>query len=90
MLDNKNFHVPGIASHECKHTLASASSSLGLDQKKKKRNSRIGSPSMNEMSFCTRPNYNVYNTLGVDIGATNPQWKVDPMGLGKIRREERK
>jgi hypothetical protein len=86
----KDFHVPGVASHECKHTLASASISLGLDQKKKKRNSRTGSPGMNEMSFCARPHYNVYSILGVDIGATNPRWKVDPMGLGRIGKEERR
>ena len=45
---------------------------------------------MNEMSFYARPHRNVHNTLGVDIGATNPRWKVDPMGLDKIGRGERR
>ena len=45
---------------------------------------------MNEVSFWARPHHNVHRTLGVDIGATDPLWRVDSMrkkgGIG-IRKK---
>jgi hypothetical protein len=37
---------------------------------------------VNEVSFRARPHHNVHNTLGVDIGAIGPRWRVDSMEGG--------
>jgi hypothetical protein len=41
---------------------------------------------VNEVSFCARPHHNVHSTLGVDIGATGPRWRVDSMGKKKKKK----
>jgi hypothetical protein len=41
---------------------------------------------MNEVSFRARPHHNVHSTLGVDIGATGPRWRVDSIEGGRIER----
>jgi hypothetical protein len=48
-------------------------------RKKKKRNLGTGGPGVNEVSFHARPHRNVYRTLGVDTGATDPRWRADSM-----------
>jgi hypothetical protein len=49
-----------------------------------------GRPSVNEVSFRARPHRNVHNTLGVDIGATGPRWRVDSIEGGGIGRRGEK
>jgi hypothetical protein len=48
---------------------------------------------VNEVPFRARPHHNVHRTLGVDVGATGPLWRVDSIekegGIG-IREERRK
>jgi hypothetical protein len=39
---------------------------------------------VNEVSFHARPHHNVHNTLGVDIGATGPRWRVDSIEVDRI------
>jgi hypothetical protein len=41
---------------------------------------------VNEVSFRVRPHHNVYNTLGVDIGATGLRWRVDSIEGGGVGR----
>ena len=45
-----------------------------------------GELGMNEVSFRARPHHNVHNILGVDTGATGPQWRVDSIEGGGIGR----
>jgi hypothetical protein len=42
---------------------------------------------VNEVSFRARPHHNVHNTLGVDVGATGPWWRVDSIEEGGVGRE---
>jgi hypothetical protein len=39
---------------------------------------------VNKVSIRARPHHNAHNTIGVDIGATGPRWRVDSMGKGGI------
>jgi hypothetical protein len=41
---------------------------------------------VNEVSFRARPHHNVHNTLGVDVGATGPWWRVDSIEGGGVGR----
>jgi hypothetical protein len=41
---------------------------------------------MNGVSFRARPHHNVHGTLGVDTGATGPQWRVDSIEGGGVGR----
>jgi hypothetical protein len=41
---------------------------------------------MNEVSFRARPHHNVHRTLGVNAGATNPQWRVDSIEGGEVEK----
>jgi hypothetical protein len=41
---------------------------------------------MNEVSFRARPHHNVHDTLGVDVGATGPRWRVDSIEGGGVGR----
>ena len=47
-------------------------------------------PGVNEVSFHARPHRSVYNTLEVVTGATDPRWRVDSMGHGRIGKGERR
>jgi hypothetical protein len=39
---------------------------------------------VNEVFFRARPHHNVHSTLGVDIGATSPRWRVDSIDGGGV------
>jgi hypothetical protein len=41
---------------------------------------------VNEVSVCTRPHHSVYRTLGVDVGAIGPRWRVDSIEGGGVGR----
>jgi hypothetical protein len=44
---------------------------------------------VNEVSFRARPHHNVHSTLGVDIGAIGPRWRVDSIEKGGMGRGEK-